>query len=606
MDWEFNYQIWENRYALRDEQGKLVEFSPADTNKRLAEGAAKVYGDKNEYLEALNKGYVVPGGRVISSFNSGMGQTSFNCYVIDVEDSFFEGENNILEAVKNAATILALSGGVGLSFAKIRPKGSILKKRRGVAGGIIWAMRLFHDTVKGINVNNSRRSAMMFMIPDDHPDVIDVIGYKTEDIETIKILKKYYEENYPELAKNRKSFDPSMYHSLYDKEDLTTANISIQITDAFIEAYKNNADWNLKFNGQVYRTVKARWLFNLIITNAHKSGDPGVSFYDKIQKWNNTQYAEELIASNPCAEQNLPAFGVCCLTNINLSAMVENNEFNWELYKKSIHTGIKFLDTVVESANYALPKSKEVGQRTRRVGLGIMGLADMLIKLNIVYGSAESITFIDKLMQFHRDEAYRASIELSKKLGSFPLFDAEKYCATPFIQSLPDDIKNNIKQYGIRNAILLDVAPTGSTGLYMNVSSGCEPNFSKEIWRVDNITPNGRLIIHPLSNSPVFITANEVTATEHVLVEDTIAKYIDNSISKTVNMPEDASIEDVRKVFEDAMFSPHLKGVTVYRENSRAVSVLSKPMCTECKSLNVKIEDRCTVCYDCGYSACNL
>jgi ribonucleoside-diphosphate reductase alpha chain len=336
------------------------------------------------------------------------------------------------------------------------------------------------------------------------------------------------------------------------------------------------------WDGEVKKTLKARELWNLICESAWSSGEPGIVFLDRYNKQSNSWYFDKIICTNPCGEQGLPAWGVCNLGSLNLVSFFENGEINYQKMGEAARVAIRFLDNIIDITDYYFPQNKDTQMKSRRVGLGTMGLADLLIKMKIRYGSPEAIAVCEKLFAFIRDEAYSASVDLAVEKGVFPLFDKEKYLQGSFISQLPASIQEKIKTDGIRNTSILTQAPTGTTSLLAGVSSGIEPVYDFVAVRKDRIGEHE--IYHPLyeefikqnPNAEIpsyFVSAKELTPQEHVIMQSVIQKFADSSISKTVNAPNTHTIDDVKRLYDDA-YRLGCKGITYYRDGSRDETVL--------------------------------
>ena len=385
------------------------------------------------------------------------------------------------------AETMARGGGVGVNISTLRPKGSCVKGVNGKASGAVSFGGLYSYTTGLITQGGSRRGALMLMLNISHPDIEEFITIKR----TMGVI--------------------------------TNANLSIGISDSFMDAVKKDESWDLQWNGKIYRTVKARYLWDLICESAWASGEPGVVFLEQYNKQSNTWYFEDIICVNPCGEQGLSAWGVCNLGSLNLSVFVDNGAVDSGLLSATIRRAVHFLDNVIDTTEYFYKENEEVQKKIRRVGLGTMGLADMLIKLKIRYGSEDAVAFCEKLYSFIRNEAYKSSIQLALAKGAFPDFDKEKYLQGKFIERLPQDIKDEMGRYGIRNAVLLTQAPTGSTGLLTGASSGIEPIYDFVVIRKDRLGEHE--IYHPLyeeflSSHPgerlpdYFVTAKQLSPEE--------------------------------------------------------------------------------------------
>lgn len=543
-------KVFEDRYAAKDEAGNLIEHSPEEMWRRVAAYLAKTEKTlskremaENDFFEALSDFKFVPGGRILSGAGSLGQKTFYNCFVIpSPEDS----RGGIMESVTTMAEIMARGGGVGVNISSLRPKNSYVKGVNGRASGAVSFGGLYSYVTGLITQGGSRRGALMLMLNDDHPDIEEFITIKR----TMGVI--------------------------------TNANLSVCISDALMEAVKNDADWQLKWKGEAVKTIKAKYLWDLICESAWASGEPGIFFIDRANKNSNTWYFEKLISTNPCGEQPLGAWAVCNLGALNLSMFVENRSVNWALLGKTVKQVVRLMDNVIDTTEYFFLENAESQKKIRRIGLGTMGLADMLIQLKVRYGTDEAIQFCEKLYAFIRDEAYRASVELAKERGSFAGYDKEKYLQGQFIQTLPQDIRENIAQYGVRNALLLTQAPTGSTGLLAGASSGIEPVYDFVLIRKDRLGEHE--IYHPLyeeyshahpgeSLPEYFVTAKELTPEEHMRMQAVIQKYVDSSISKTVNAPHSHTVEDVKRLYILA-HELGCKGMAYYRDGSRDAAVL--------------------------------
>ncbi len=392
-------------------------------------------------------------------------------------------------------------------------------------------------SANGIYTSNSRRGALMLMLDDNHPDI--------EEFITVKRTPGKIEH----------------------------ANLSVCVSDAFMQAVKDDAGWNLTWQGEVKKTVRARALWDLICTSAWESAEPGVVFIDRYNKESNTWYYENIRCVNPCGEQGLPPFGVCNLGALNLAAFVKNGEMDWEQLAEKSKVAMRFLDNVVDANEYFIEENETAQLGTRRTGLGTMGLADALIKMKIAYGSEESLPVIERIYATIRDAAYEASADIAEEKGSFPHFDRDKYMQGKFIKRLPKHVQEKIRQQGIRNAVLLTQAPTGTTSLLAGVSSGIEPVYDFAMIRRDRTGEH--ILYHPLlqewrdkhpnaSTPAYFVSSKDLTPEEHVRVQAMVQRYTDSSISKTVNAPNEHTVEQVETLYRLAC-----KGVTYYRDGSR-------------------------------------
>lgn len=355
------------------------------------------------------------------------------------------------------------------------------------------------------------------------------------------------------------------------------ANLSVCVSDDFMQAVKADAEWNLTWQGEVKKTIRARGLWDLICTSAWESAEPGLVFMDRYNKESNTWYYEDIRCVNPCGEQGLPAWGVCNLGALNLSAFVQNGKMDYERLARISRVAMRFLDNVVDANEYFIPENREAQMSTRRTGLGTMGLADALIKLEVAYGSDESLPIIERIYTTIRNAAYDASADNAAEKGAFPKFDREKYMQGKFIQRLPKNLQAKISKHGTRNAVILTQAPTGTTSLLSGVSSGIEPVYDFAMIRRDRTGEH--IMYHPLlqewreqhpneTTPTYFVSSKDLTPEEHVRVQGMIQSYTDSSISKTVNAPNDHTVEQVQNLYSLA-YEMGCKGVTYYRDGSR-------------------------------------
>src|SRR5687768_1205580 len=549
-------KVFMDRYAQKNERGEAIEQYPEQMWGRVARAIAQVEPteEKKRYWsqrfhEVLSDFKFVPGGRILSGAGTGAAVTYYNCYVIpSPEDS----RGGILDNLKIMTEIMARGGGVGINLSTLRPKGSHIKSVNGTASGpCSWAELYSVATGDVIQQGGSRRGALMLMLNDDHPDIEEFITVKK------------------------------------DLTRINHANLSVCVTDPFMDAVKSNAEWQLKWNGEVKKTLPARQLWNMICESAWASGEPGLVFIDRYNKESNTWYYENIICVNPCGEQGLPEWGVCNLGAMNLATFVVGGDadtpgrFDFEALAEATKVSMRFLDNVVDSNLYFFDENREAQLGTRRTGLGTMGLADALIKLHVAYGSDESMPIIEQIYATIRDAAYECSSDLAAEKAPFPKFDHEKYPQGRFIKRLPERLQQKIAAQGIRNAVLLTQAPTGTTSLLAGVSSGIEPVYDFAMVRRDRTGEH--VMYHPLlqewreahagaavgEKPRYFVGANDLSPEEHVRVQALVQKYTDSSISKTVNAPNDHTVEAVQELYIKA-YDYGCKGVTYFRDGCRA------------------------------------
>ena len=565
------------KYAKGDEQ------SVDDVRHRVARALASIEKDpahwEQEFFEALANGFI-PGGRVNSAAGTDLQATLINCFVQPVGDSVSQtsdGKPGIYVALMEAAETMRRGGGVGYDFSSIRPKGAYVRGTHSSASGPISYMRVFDRSCETVESAGARRGAQMAIIRCDHPDVEEFIHAK-------------------------------------DKGDLSNFNVSVAVTEGFMRAVESDGDWELvhktppgeslnssskqRADGTwVYRTVKAREVWQQIMRSTYDHAEPGVVFIDKMNDDDNLSYGERIEATNPCGEQPLPAYGCCCLGSINLAVFVidpftPQARFDFDAFARVIHPSVRMLDNVLDVTVWPLPQQAAEAAAKRRVGLGFTGLGNALIMLGLKYDTEEARRMGAKMAQFMRDESYAASAEIAKDKGAFPLFDAKRYLESPrFASRLPDAIKKEISKHGMRNSHLLSIAPTGTISLAFadNASNGIEPPYSWTYQRKKRMPDGGhktydvedhawRLYRHmggDVDHLPsYFVTALEISALDHMRMVAVVAPFVDSAISKTVNVPENYPYAEFENLYLEAWKSG-LKGITTYRPNAVLGSVLS-------------------------------
>ncbi|GAA0550478.1 ribonucleoside-diphosphate reductase alpha chain [Rhizomicrobium palustre] len=555
-------QIWDMKYRFRDADGTPIDHDVADSWGRIAIAASHAERPENRrehalaFAEALAGYRFLPAGRILAGAGTGRAVTLFNCFVMGTIPDSMDG---IFAHLREAALTLQQGGGIGYDFSTIRPKGAPVAGVGADAGGPLCFMDVWDSMCRTIMSAGSRRGAMMATLLCDHPDVEDFIAAK------------------------RTPGRLSMF------------NLSVLVTDAFMEAVKTDNDWDLKFDGRVYRTIKARDLWDRIMRSTYDFAEPGVIFIDRINDENNLGYCESIRATNPCGEQPLPPYGACLLGSINLARLVRNPfeadaALDLDELEKLTATAIRFLDNVIDVSRFPLEAQAKEAQAKRRIGLGVTGLADALIFCRVQYGSPESLALIESWLSTLTAAAYRASVALAREKGPFPLFRAEEYLNRPFIKRLPQDIRDSIARHGIRNGLLTSIAPTGTISLFAgNVSSGIEPVFAYSYMR-RVLLPDGTAKQEKVRDFAVeafearfgegtplpeyFVSAQTLSPEAHLKVQATAQKYVDSSISKTINLPESISFEDFQGVYLEA-YASGCKGCTTYRPNAVTGSVLT-------------------------------
>lgn len=539
-------RVFLDRYALKDAEGRPLERTPAEMWRRVARGiaAAEPTGSLEQawaerFEAALRDFKFVPAGRILSGAGTGHAVTLFNCFVLpSPEDS----RGGILDNLKLAVEIMARGGGFGVNLSSLRPRGSHIRSVNGTSSGpCAWAELYSVATGEVIQQGGSRRGAAMVMLNDSHPDVEEFITVKT------------------------------------DLGRLLHANLSVCISDAFMQAVQDDADWPLVWQGEVKKVLKARSLWDRICEAAWRSAEPGLVFIDRVNALNNLAYCETIEAVNPCGEEPIAAWNVCNLGALNLAAFVRDGWLDTEALAEHTRVAVRFLDDVIDATSYFFPENEAAQKAVRRVGLGTMGLADTLIALGVRYGSDESLAVIEQIYRTIRDAAYDASAELAAEKGSFPQFDRDRLLERPLVRRLPEAIRAKIAAHGIRNGTLTCQAPTGTTSLLAGVSSGIEPIYDFRTIRRDRLGEH--LIEHPAYRAwreahpdapfpPYFVTAGELSPEEHVRVQAKIQEFTCAAISKTTNAPQTHTVEEVKRLYLLA-YELGCKGITYYRDGSR-------------------------------------
>jgi ribonucleoside-diphosphate reductase alpha chain len=535
------------KYLSHSEQGPMHMWN------RIARALASVEKDKdywyNQFLSLLFDFKFVPGGRVMHGAgreDARRRPTLSNCYVVPIADDSLEG---IYQAISESAMVYRTGGGVGTDLSILRPEGAAVNATIDHSPGATAFMNLFSESTNTVS-QAGRRGALMLTMRVDHPDIEKFITIKN---------------------------DPRRVKVQY-------ANISVLITHEFMQAVTNDTDFELRWNGRAFRKVRAKELWFKIIKNAHASAEPGIIFWDTMKDYHNVEYANPLVSTNPCGEQPLAAYTACNLGNINLSKFVdEEGHFNYQELAEVTRIATRFLDNVIDynMANHALDKIKRAVASDRRVGLGITGLADALVMMKIRYDSQAALDETDRMLRIIRDEAYKTSIELAKEKGAFSLFQWDGFSRSKFVQTLPQDIQEAIKKHGIRNSTVLTMPPVGTGSIVAQTSSGIEPifctSYRRRVKNHDGETFSEYKVYHPLVKKmfggddklpDYVVTAHQIDPYFRVKMQGVIQRYVDSSISSTVNLPEDVSIETVADIYMTA-YRAGLKGITVYREGSR-------------------------------------
>ncbi|MEI8232282.1 MAG: adenosylcobalamin-dependent ribonucleoside-diphosphate reductase [bacterium] len=655
--------IMVNRYSLRDEAGQPVE-SPAEILMRTSRVVAEAENNyrssgetsmevREKFFEMLYELRFVPNGRTMANAGTKYGQLA-NCFVLPIEDDLGKGSDSIFSVLRKAILTLQTGGGVGFSFGRIRPKDATISTTKGKATGAVSFIKVYDTAFWVIGQGGGRRSAAMAVLPVWHPDILEFVKCKSEE------------------------------------GNITNFNISVGITDEFMKAVKNDDDFTLRHpeNGEMYRMMPARELFEAIVTSAYKNGEPGVLFLDEANRSNPVPHLYKLEATNPCGEQFLGPYENCCLGSINLREHVkkikgDGYQVDWNKLAETVQLSVRFLDNVVDANKYvsAVPEIEEAARKVRRIGLSVMGMADMMYLTGVRYGSAKGQELASQIMEFIRYHSMTASIELARIRGPFPGINGSIYDPQQIVWTVPKPLVSHktdfgrpsvewkkllveLKKYGIRNGAQTTVAPTGSIATISGLEGyGCEPVFAlsyvrhtregaekegKE-WRemyyesslfesamkkaglsksernklFEKVRANGGSLKGiegvPKEITEVCVVSSDLSVSEHVRMQAVMQKWIDNSISKTINFPPSAKPADVAVAYQLG-WELGLKGMTVYVEGSREQVVLEKKsgpyetkietqvtseqLCPECGT-PMRIEEGCSTCPSCAYSKCD-
>lgn len=564
-------KVLERRYFRKNDNGELIE----DWNEMITRVAENIAGDdaakRERYLKLLDSGYFLPNSPTLMNAGNDLQQLSA-CFVLPIEDSM----DSIFESVKNAALIHKSGGGTGFSFSRLREANARVRSTNGVSSGPLSFLKVFNSATDAVKQGGTRRGANMAILNVDHPQIMEFITCKE------------------------------------DTSELTNFNISIGITEEFMRAVYANEEYDLisPATKKIVGRQKASDVFSLIVEMAHRNGEPGIIFLDRINNANPTPQLGKIESTNPCGEQPLLPNEACNLGSINLSVMIKDNAPDWELLRSVVRESVDFLDDVIDKSLYPLPQIDEMVKTNRKIGLGIMGWADLLYQLEIPYASDEAVNLAGRLMEFIDFEAKQRSMELAQAKSPFPSFPGSTYQSGKLerdaIAQDWNSLISQIKEKGIRNATLTTIAPTGTISMIADTSSGIEPQFSlvyvknvmdgeklhyvnkhleAKLEQLNLLNPDllGKIaetgsVAHidelPDQLKSVFQTAHDISPEWHVRMQAAFQAYTDNAVSKTINFPTSATIEDIRSAYELA-YTLKCKGVTVYRDGSRENQVLS-------------------------------
>ena len=558
-------QIWDMKYRLKEADGTPVDGTVEDSWRRIARALAAEEKNPDQwedrFYDALADFKYLPAGRITAGAGTARSVTLFNCFVMGTVPDTMAG---IFDMLKEAALTMQQGGGIGYDFSTIRPRGALVHGVAADASGPLSFMDVWDAMCRTIMSAGSRRGAMMATMRCDHPDIEAFIEAKS------------------------------------DSARLRMFNLSVLVTDPFMEAVKADGSWDLVFDGKIYRTVEARDLWNRIMQATYDYAEPGVIFIDRINEKNNLSYCETIAATNPCGEQPLPPYGACLLGSINLARLVDKPfedgaGISDEALDGLVATAVRMMDNVVDVSRFPLEQQAEEARNKRRIGLGVTGLADALLMMGLRYGSEEAAAKTEDWLKRIARAAYLASVELAKEKGPFPLFEAEPYLASGTMMEMDEDVREAVREHGIRNALLTSIAPTGTISLYAgNVSSGIEPvfaySYTRKVLQKDGTRTEEEVVDYAVqmwrdkfgdADLPEhFVNAQVLPPQDHVRMQAAAQKWVDSSISKTINCPEDIGFEAFKDVYMQA-YETGCKGCTTYRPNDVTGSVLSVSEKTE-------------------------
>jgi ribonucleoside-diphosphate reductase alpha chain len=556
-------EIFRAKYMLHGESNPLEVFKGIAAEISSPEEKGKRKEMESLFFEQLVEGKIIPAGRILANARPDSPMKNYNnCFTIDIEDSMV----GIYDSLKEDAMISKMGGGVGFDISKLRPKGEVLS-RGGNSSGVISFLRIFDQSAKTIMTGGQRRSAHIALLDISHPDIEEFITVKQGD----------------------------------RNKELTQFNISVKISDRFIQAVENDEEWHLEFDGKIYKTVQARYLYDLLAKNSFIHNEPGIFNKDHVEKYNNGYWAFKMDRVNPCGELVMPPYSLCCLSAVNLSKFVkfpftDKAAFDFEDMKKSVRLAIRFLDNVLDRTEYPLEKIEAFSKQWRRIGLGFTALGNVFAMMRIPYGGKESLDLAREIGKTLRDTSYEASADLAEEKGAFPACDIDKLLKANFIKTLPEGIKKKIRKHGMRNIQLNTVAPTGTTSLSVgqNCSSGIEPMFALQYDRsvrtgIDDETRSETVYDYAwlkyletfdeekrtgeVEVPPYFITTMDIEPKKAIDMQAVIQEYIDHSISKTLNLPPGTSFEEYKDLYMYA-YKKGLKGFTTFNPDGSMKGIL--------------------------------
>ena len=555
---------------------------PGESFREAASRVASALSDGDEHYadfrDTLLNMRFMPAGRIQAAMGSTRQVTPYNCYVSGtIEDSFVDGDGAIMTRAVEAAATMRMGGGIGYDFSTLRPRGDLIHKLQSYSSGPISFMNIYDAVCKCVASSGHRRGAQMGILRVDHPDVEEFVHAKQPAADVQPLWDAVAEmPDGPQKAQ--------LVASLQNTLRLTGFNMSVAITDEFMEAAASGKPFALRFGGRTYREIDAAALWETIMRSTWDWAEPGVLFIDAINRMNNLWYCETIAATNPCGEQPLPPHGACLLGSFNLAKYIVRTAggfvFDWEQFKADIPVVVRAMDNVVDRAIYPLPQQEHEAKSKRRMGLGITGLANAGEALGHLYGTPGFLKFEADILDTLRDQCYIASALIAKDKGAFPLYDANKYLAGQFAKTLSDEARDMIAKYGIRNSHLTSIAPTGTISLCAdNVSSGIEPVFGYSFDRTVMGFDGSRVeTVHDYGASVFGVrgkTTDSVTVEEHVAALTTAAQRVDSAVSKTCNVPSDISWEAFKRVYVSA-WEGGAKGCTTFRLGGKRSGILVK------------------------------
>ncbi len=587
----FAETIFRQRYAIKDDETFL------EACERVASHVAQAENGKRDkwterFVEVLSQNRFIPGGRIWYGAGRAKGQL-LNCFVVPTADS----REGWAQAVSDMLIISGTGGGVGMNFSPVRPRGTPIRGTGGEATGAVSLMEVINQTGEVIKAGGGRRTALMMCLRYDHADVLEFMqrkfnkmdldgdGISSAIMDAFPNLPPAELKEIVELytADNESIFKHLIKHQLDLR--LKNANVSILVDDEFFSKVMDDGEIEFSWRNNEVGSIKARELWDLMVHNSYQSGEPGILNEGLANKMNNIWYHKPLISTNPCGEIWLEAYGCCDLGAINLSThlLPDKSDYDWDKLADSCLVGVRFLDNVLDVNTYPTPEIEKNCMEVRRLGLGIMGLGHSLIHLGLRYDSAEGRKKVEQLFNFIKKKSYEASTYLAVERGPFEAFDADKFLESGFCKTLTKGMQSKIREYGMRNCAVLTIAPTGTTSILAGTSSGIEPVFAAGYLRryyADSETSNERVLKEEIVIDPMFeqmynegvdvsafVSAHEISVEEHLKMQVSVQKHIDNAVSKTINIPNDYDIDKYGDLL--LKYAPKLKGTTVYRSGSR-------------------------------------